>query len=96
MNLEANELGLWKISQGTTCRPTKCKYKKQKKKKKQENKIDVGYEVKWHPKIDQHISKMQRKQTKHKQRQKKEKKKNMNEKCIKERNIAKIIIELWC
>jgi hypothetical protein len=68
--------------------------KKKKKKKKQENKIDVGYEVKWHQKIDQHISKMQRKQTKHKQRQKKEKEKNMNEKCIKECNITKIIIEL--
>lgn len=39
------------------------------------NKIDVGYEAKWHPKIDQHISKMQRKQRKHKQRRTKKIKK---------------------
>jgi hypothetical protein len=58
MKLEAKKLSPQNISQETTCTPTKCKYKKQNKKTKQENKINVGYEVKWHPKIDQHISKM--------------------------------------
>jgi hypothetical protein len=75
MKLEANKFSLQKISQGRTCTPTKCKYNKQNKKEKQENKIDVGYEVKWHPKIEQHISKMQRKQTKHKRKKIKIKKK---------------------
>ncbi len=81
MKLEAKKISPWKKSQGTTCTPTKCKYKKQNKKTKQENKIDVGYEAKWHPKIDQHICKMQRKQTKHKQRwtKKKTKKKKKHE-----------------
>lgn len=44
-----------------------------KKKTKKQNRCRL--EVKWHPKIDQHISRMQRKQTKHKQRQTKTKQK---------------------
>lgn len=54
-------------SKGTMYTQTKCKYNK-KIKRKQENKIVASYVVEHLPKFDPHISKKQRKQTKHKQR----------------------------